>query len=297
MSGTARFANARVRLKAKLRSAFATLSTVTGVAFLWHTLFARHGVRILAYHGVETSPSNPFSVSVENFEKQIALIASHFDVIDFPTFLRWRKGAYESGRPKILLTFDDGFANNLALAAPILRKYGVPATFFVIASKLDGRDRRFMTAGDLLSLLESDLFRIGSHSLNHLSVARITEEKKNEEIGGSKSLLETTIGRDISYFCYPYGTFSDFDQRSLSLLEQYGYSLACTSINGINFKGTNLFRLRRAKVEWADDNRTFSRILRGAMDGWIIVDFFFRLLQRPRAVRFDRDDNLRPRAN
>ena len=292
MSGAPRFANARVRLKAKLRSTFVTLSTVTGAAFLWRSLFAKHGVRILAYHGVEAVPSNPFAVSVENFEKQIAFIAENFDVIDFPTFLRWRRRAYESGRPKILLTFDDGFKNNLAFAAPILKIYGVPATFFLIASKLDNCDRRFMTEEDVLELLELDLFKVGSHSLKHLSVARITEDDKKEEIAASKALLEARLGRDIVYFCYPYGTFSDFDEPSVALLKQYGYLLACTSINGINFKSTDPFRLRRTKIEWSDDRRTFLRIVGGAMDGWIIVDYLFRFLQRPRAVRFDQQSDM-----
>jgi peptidoglycan/xylan/chitin deacetylase (PgdA/CDA1 family) len=279
-------ATRRTRLKAKLRSAFAAIATFSGLAALWRLLFARHGVRVLAYHGVERTPTSPFSVSVENFEKQVVFLSKNFDVIDFSTFLKWRSGAYESDKPKIIVTFDDGFANQAALAAPILMKYGVPATFFLIASKLDGRDERFMTARDSLQLLRSNLFQIGSHSLSHVSMARVADDKKREEIGGSKSVLEFTLGRKITYFCYPYGMFNDVDERCTAVLQEAGYALACTGINGVNFKSTDMFRLRRTKVESSDDFTTFSRLVRGAVDGWIFVDYFFRFLQRPRVVRF-----------
>jgi peptidoglycan/xylan/chitin deacetylase (PgdA/CDA1 family) len=87
----------------------------------------------------------------------------------------------DGGKRKLVLTFDDGFKNNFGQAAPILKKYGLPATFFVIASKLDGGDDRFMLTSDAVRLLECDLFGIGSHSLNHRSMAQISEDDRTEE--------------------------------------------------------------------------------------------------------------------
>ena len=290
------FDTPRVRIKSWLRTAFVAVFSVTGIAFLWHSLFARHGVRILAYHGVESPPSNPFAVSVEDFEKQIAYITKHFEVIDFDTFLKWKQGEYESPNPKVVLTFDDGFKNNLSHAAPILEKYGAAATFFVIGSKLDGDDQRFMTKNEARELAHTVLFRVGSHSLNHLSVARVSDEQRNEEIGTSKSVLDVKLDREVSLFCYPYGTFKDFDERCVTLLREHGYALACTSVNGINFKGTDPFRLRRTKVEWSDTEKTFCRLLNGGIDGWFLVDYFLRFLQRPRAVEFTGDRESAPKS-
>src|SRR5262249_1510449 len=157
----------------------------------WDMLFARHGIRILAYHGVESPPSNPFSVSVENFEKQMAHISKRFDVIDLDTFLKWLDGSYKSNKRKIVITFDDGFQNNLVHAPPILKKYGLPATFFVITSKLDAADDRFMTTNDISSLLQSDLFKIGSHTLSHRSISQISDDERERETGASKAQLES----------------------------------------------------------------------------------------------------------
>jgi len=291
MSERPPFASGRVLFKARLRSVFSAVCALSGMAFVWHRLFAKRGVRILAYHGVETPPTNPFAVAVENFEAQIAHISKRYDVMDLAAFLGWQAGVYQSDKEKIVLTFDDGFKNNLKYAAPILERYAVPATFFIIGSKLEGEDGRFMTTKEAAALLDRGSFRIGSHTLNHLSVTRITDTERERELGGSRAVLEEKLGGEIDLFCYPYGTFNDFDKHSVGCLKRYGYKLACTSVNGINFKGTDPFRLRRTKVEWSDDVRTFRRLLGGAMDGWILVDFFFRFLQRPRAVRFNEAGN------
>src|SRR6187455_154771 len=138
------FAGSRVRIKALIRSAFAAVFAMTGLAWLWDSMFARRGLRILAYHGVETPVSNPFCVSVERFEEQMTYVSRHFDVMDLDTLLKWLDGSYDSKKRKLLLTFDDGFKNNFSQAAPILKKYRLSATFFIIASKLDGGDDRFM---------------------------------------------------------------------------------------------------------------------------------------------------------
>lgn len=275
----------RVRLKSWLRTTFATLSTVTGVAAFWRVLFARRGVRILAYHGVEPEPTSPLSVSVDNFERQVAFLTQHYDVIDFPTFAKWQRGDYASAKPKLLLTFDDGFANNLTYAAPILMKYSAPATFFIIGSKLDDADARYMKVPDVKELLASGQFSVGSHSLTHLSMARISGDQLEQELGGSGPLLERSLDIKVDCFCYPYGTFNDFDRNTRSALQRHGYTAACTSINGINLKGTDPLSLRRTKVEASDDMRTFRRLLNGAMDGWFLVDYFLRFLQSPDAVQ------------
>ena len=285
--------NRRVRLKSWLRSTFAMLSSVTGVAALWRFFFARHGVRILAYHGVEPIQSSPLSVSVDNFEAQIAYLARHNDIIDFDTFAKWRRGEYTSSKPMVVLTFDDGFRNNLTFAAPILRKYEAPATFFVIGSKFDGADERYMSVPEMSDLVTSGLFRIGSHSMNHLSMAQIPDDAKAREIGGSKPLIEDALGIEVDLFCYPYGTFNDFDQASVDVLKTHGYAVACTSINGINFKGTDPLRLRRTKVEWSDDAKDFRRLLNGGLDGWFFVDYFLRFLQRPDAVEVAADSGVK----
>jgi len=287
MTSKPAFVTSRVMFKARVRTAFAAAAAASGAAWLWNRLVAQRGVRILAYHGVESPPTNTFAVSVDDFDAQIAHLARHYDVIDLATFLDWQAGRYCSPRPKIVLTFDDGFKNNMQLAAPVLRKHGLPATFFLIGAKLGGGDARFLTGAEAAELVRHDGFRAGSHTVNHLSLGRIARAQMEDEIARSKDLLEEVLDREVDLFCYPYGTFKDFNRDSAASLRRNGFAVACTSVNGVNFRKTDPMRLRRTKVEWSDDEKTFQRLIGGAMDGWIFVDFFLRFLQRPRAVRFD----------
>src|SRR5204863_5423449 len=81
---------------------------------------------VLLYHGVPMDESEP--VSGRAFEQQLAFLSKHCEFVS-PTQIEDRRSPYE--RLRVVLTFDDGFRNNADVAAPILRRYGVPALFFV----------------------------------------------------------------------------------------------------------------------------------------------------------------------
>lgn len=82
---------------------------------------------VLMYHGVPEHAEGSW-IDAASFEDQIRFLKQNFEIIS-PIQQRIRsKGR---GRVQALLTFDDGFRNNAEIAAPILRRHGVPALFFV----------------------------------------------------------------------------------------------------------------------------------------------------------------------
>jgi len=102
---------------------------------------------VLCYHSVvsDGSPVNSrtnIAVSASEFEKQIALIRNHWN----PVSLAEVKSACFSATKSplveysVLVTFDDGFRNNLTLAAPILKKYAVPAVVFLTTGLIEGSE-------------------------------------------------------------------------------------------------------------------------------------------------------------
>lgn len=275
----------RMKLKMFLRRAVAFGFSVSGLAALWNGLVARRGVRILAYHGVESPPQSPFSVSVDNFDSQMKYLKEKCNVITLTEFLDFRKDGHQWPDHSVVVTFDDGFFNVYENAFDILNKYGLPAECFVIAAKLNEKDRAFMGRDEVTSLSKSPLITIGSHSLTHRSIERVADQKERAaEVVQSKSDIERVLGSDIDHFCYPYGTYKDFGPKSVDAIQQAGYLAACTSVNGINFAETDPYRLRRTKIEWGDDPKTFRRIMNGALDAWWLVDYFLTFLQRPRIL-------------
>jgi peptidoglycan/xylan/chitin deacetylase (PgdA/CDA1 family) len=92
---------------------------------------------VLCYHGVvpDRVAADPFGygnlISVSEFSRQMAMLARRMRPIDVPTLRDWLTGGTELPTDSVLVTFDDGYRNNLRHASPILARFGIPAIFFV----------------------------------------------------------------------------------------------------------------------------------------------------------------------
>jgi peptidoglycan/xylan/chitin deacetylase (PgdA/CDA1 family) len=82
---------------------------------------------VLMYHGIPEHAEGSW-LDAASFEDQIRFLKCNFDIVS-PTQTENR--ARNRSRVQALLTFDDGFRNNAEIAAPILRRHGVPALFFI----------------------------------------------------------------------------------------------------------------------------------------------------------------------
>jgi peptidoglycan/xylan/chitin deacetylase (PgdA/CDA1 family) len=105
--------------------------------------FYRGRGRILAYHGVDprqdpASNFDGFQVEPQVFAAQLDHLGRHFHVMPLSELVSGLAGERSLPDRAVAITFDDGYANNLQHAAPLLRARGFPATFFVTTAFLDG---------------------------------------------------------------------------------------------------------------------------------------------------------------
>jgi peptidoglycan/xylan/chitin deacetylase (PgdA/CDA1 family) len=178
----------------------------------------------------------------------------------------------------VLITFDDGYRDNVENAIPVLQRHGYPAVIFVPIGYLDGsrplpHDEHLATRGILnrtldwgqLTELEQDGIRIESHGIGHRPLADLEVDEAAREIVLSKLRLEEQLGRPVRAFAYVKGSEAHYRPVHLSLLRQAGYDLAFTSISGSNGPYTDPLQLHRYNVE-PYPARTFELVLSGACD-------------------------------
>jgi peptidoglycan/xylan/chitin deacetylase (PgdA/CDA1 family) len=191
-------------------------------------------------------------------------------------------GHYLRGEPlppgAVLLTFDDGYRDNLENALPILRRYEYPAVLFVPIGFLDDSRplpheeslrmlgiRNHTVDWDELAELEAGGVRIESHGIGHRPLSELDPAEATREIALSKLRLEERLGREVEAFAYVKGSLADYHPEHASLVQQAGYRIAFSSVSGANGSGSDRFRLRRYNVE-PFPARTFELVLSGACD-------------------------------
>jgi peptidoglycan/xylan/chitin deacetylase (PgdA/CDA1 family) len=237
------------------------------------------GALILGYHRVADLQSDPhgLAVSVHHFAEQVEVLSR----LAHPMSLAQLVAHVKAGTvppQAVALTFDDGYADVLYQALPLLERYQIPATVFVVSGCLgepfwwergqsvqpgDPFPPRAMTRAELLQLADSRLVDFGAHTVTHPVLAERPLYEQRMEIEQSKAELEAILGRAISAFSYPHGAVS---AETRQLVQQAGYDYACSSTPDVARSANHPFCLPRFWIgDW--DGRRFEQWLRRWLPG------------------------------
>ena len=236
-------------------------------------------LRVLMYHKVNDLPGNRMSIPVSLFDEQMAHLRElGYRVVGLDAVL----AHYHDGAPlpdgAVLITFDDGYRDNLENAAPVLARHGYPAVQFVpiayVGQSWPLPHERYLSAHgvhnptvdwDEIHELEALGVRVESHGISHKPLAELEIDEAAREIAISKLKLEEGLGRPVRAFSYVKGSEADYKPVHPSLVRQAGYDLAFTAVSGANGPGSDPLQLRRYNVE-PYSHRTFELVLAGACD-------------------------------
>jgi peptidoglycan/xylan/chitin deacetylase (PgdA/CDA1 family) len=314
------------------------------------------GALILLYHRVAAVDSDPWSLCVtpEHFREHLEILGRKYSSISLQRLNR-ALANHQSLSRSVVITFDDGYADNLHCAKPLLEQYDIPATVFVISgsvgsarefwwdelerlilqpevlpasvtllirgtrfewtsSGLDKRrekswpeggalrrdgdaerqslyhalwkrfrflkederpelldqllewsggavesraSHRQLSSAELIRLAEGGLVEIGSHTLTHPFLSKLSAISQDGELRQSRRSLEEIIGQRVTSFSYPHG---DYGWKTATLAAEAGYTCACSSYANTVRTNTNHFQLPRIVVEdW--DGEEFNRRL------------------------------------
>lgn len=207
---------------------------------------------ILLYHYIRVVP-NPnqdklgvnLSVSPDLFEKELRYLKErHYQVVNPETLFRAIRGQTLLPPQAVMLTFDDGYEDFYQAAFPLLKKFNLPSTLFMVAGFVDKPDGRYLTSEQLRGLDQSGLVTIGVHSFNHLN---LTDPKVNldREVTGAKDKLENLLGHPLTFYAYPAGRYND---QVLAAVRSAGFTLAVSTDPGSTHSEATRYRLARRRV-------------------------------------------------
>jgi peptidoglycan/xylan/chitin deacetylase (PgdA/CDA1 family) len=306
---------------------------------------------ILLYHRIDDLDADPWelAVSPSKFDEHLRVldrIATVVPLAEAPQAIPGRQDT----RPVVVVTFDDGYADNFRQALPVLERWKTPATMFICTAPIadqtefwwDALERLLLTPGtlpsalrlpiggavlewnlgasarysreemernrgwraweagptsrhvlfaslwdelrrlpaaertavlghladwasgedgdasarilpmtsaELLALSRSHLIEIGAHTMSHPALAALPLDEQSSEIAGSQTWLRDLLGRPVTSFSYPFGRTIDYSGRTVELVHQLGFSLACSNIPGRVDSGTDLYQLPRMQVK------------------------------------------------
>lgn len=232
------------------------------------------GVRILMYHRVADLPGDRLSISPAVFARQMDILRSGCWRVVPLSSAREEKGGDDT-RPRVALTFDDGFRDFHSSAWPILRERGFPAAVFVAPGLIEGKvslgryrglpgDHAFLDWEALRELNRSGV-AVGSHGLTHRELTALAAAAAKEEIEESARIIGERIGARPAWFAYPRGRNGPAHRR---LVAQAGYEGAVTVAPGVCRPSSDSFALPRTEISADDDDDAFRLKLAGAFDFW-----------------------------
>ena len=214
---------------------------------------------ILMYHKVDVLsprvrvPGN--FVDPNEFVRQMdALLLWGYEPITLAQWCDYRAGTLSSlPRRPLIVTFDDGYTCFDEHAWPVLQPRGIRPTVFLVSSQIGGynawerEEIRFPLLGAArIRALQAEGVHFGSHSVNHVPLARIAPAQALDELTRSRLTLSDLLGREVDTLAYPY---SNQSARVRAMARQAGYRCAVRGKGRMNSRLTDPYGLRRIKVE------------------------------------------------
>lgn len=202
-------------------------------------------IPVLMYHQVTPEPlQTPHRIFVtrERFREHLALfLRTGHTTLTFGELLAFKEGRRpwsEFPRKPLILTFDDGYRNNLEHAAPLLYEHGMKAVIFLLCDP--GLNHNSWDAGEvpespLLSpderqrLRATGVFEIASHGFSHKKMTEMSDAEARHELAASKSHLEHEFRQPVHAFAFTYGAV---DERGPELAREAGYAYALNTDRG-----------------------------------------------------------------
>jgi len=219
-------------------------------------------VPILVYHHVtdERQGDKLLYVSPAQFEGELAYLKEHgYEAVTLrEVYDAWTGRGSLPERP-VVISFDDGYVDQVRVAAPILRRYGWPAELAVVFNLLykGSAPPSTVLTPALVEELLADGWGLQSHSVSHSDLTYLSAADVRHELEYSRKRLQQIFDRPVDFFCYPGGGYNSKVARAV---RDAGY-LAATSTDFAAATPAKLYSLPRIYSYWGESTEAFGERL------------------------------------
>ncbi len=230
-------------------------------------------VPVLMYHHVNPNKGDMVTVTPEVFERQMEYLhKAGYRTLKIDELISYINGALTFKEKTVVVTFDDGWLDNYLYAFPVLKKYKINATIFIVTDKTEkasenmiqvpsnipthkeskslmenGEERRVVLNWELIREIQNSvLVDFYSHTKSHARCDRLSEDELLDELGGSKKIIEERLGRPCPYLCWPDGKYNDV---AINIAKDVDYKAIFTTDRGIVKMGFDLFAIKRIVIK------------------------------------------------
>ncbi len=203
--------------------------------------------------------NDKISVDTECFTAQLLAIAKRYPTMSSSELVECIRQKKRIAPTTVVIHFDDAYRDVSTTGRPVLKTIGLPATAFVSSGYVD-TDRAFphdaekypfrfenYRSSDLRDWV-ADGFEIGSHTVNHVDLAKCSLEDARYEICACAAQLRERTGRTVDLMSFPYGTSANIRSEVVDYVKQAGYKALFSAYGGFVGKDTDIWDIPRMGV-------------------------------------------------
>jgi peptidoglycan/xylan/chitin deacetylase (PgdA/CDA1 family) len=221
-------------------------------------------VPILMYHYISAPPSQTdrirvgLSVPPDMFDAQLKLLADNgFHTIGlYDLYIYLATGRELPARP-IVLTFDDGYIDNYQNAFPLLQKYGLTGTFFILTGRADAGDPAYLS-WDMIDQMSQAGMDMQLHAKEHVDLRGRSFDSLVWEIIGGRQSIEAHTEKPVIFMAYPSGKY---DSAVLNFLAKTNFWAAVTTEPGHTHTLDRILTLPRVRIAGQLSLKGFAKLM------------------------------------
>ena len=212
-------------------------------------------IPILLYHNFvstvpDTDPDNFNYINTpQSFEENIQVFLENgYTITSTKALDDANIGKIELPAKLLLITFDDGYYSNYEYIYPIVKKYNVKVSIFIITDnmgkEIDGT--KYLSWEECLEMQNSGLVEIYSHSKRHLFYDKLPVREIRDDVVESYKIIENKLGsKSLKVFAYPYGAYT---KETVKALKNNGIDMQVYDIGVNNFKDFDKHYIKRINI-------------------------------------------------